>query len=347
MPPEIERIPAITGLGQAVGQNVVDNAQIAEILGKDPRAIIRVMRPVGVQTRNWVTKGTLTSDLCAEALSGAIEMAGIDKSELTTIIVATSSPDYIGVPVAPIVQDKLEIPGDSLRAYDVAAACPGWVHALYNSFVEMTAFPDQDGAQAVMGAEIMSPMLSKNQPLMYPLFGDAAGAVIVKRVEPDEGAPTAWKFKFGSEGSFAKSLYMPGGGSFAPASQRSIDEDLHTLRMDGAIVKEHAIAQMSRLAGEVLEELGIPIEEVDQLVPHQANLDIIQKTAESLNFPMEKVFTVIDHMGNTSAASIPTAMKEAWDMRRINRNEIVVFTTFGAGFGFAAGVMPMVGLPKR
>lgn len=345
-----ERIPAIIGLGKAVGRNIVDNAQIAANLGKDPLVIDRLMKPVGIKSRNWVEKGEqVTSDLCTEALLQALAMADVERNSLRTIVVATSSPDYMGVPAAPIVQHKLGL-STNVRGYDITAACTGWVHALYNTFKDLSAsyaYGEDTGPHAVIGAEILSLILSKKQPLLYPLFGDAAGATLVDVVQPDEGVPTNWQFAFGVDGKYAESLYMPAGGSKFPACQATVDADMHTLMMDGRVVKEHAVNQMATLTKQVLEKAGVPQEEVTLLIPHQANLDIIRDTAEALNFPMEKVIVVIDHMGNTSAASIPTAITEAWESGRLQRNNMVAFATFGAGFEFAAGVIPMVGLPKK
>jgi len=342
-----ERIPAITGIGKAVGKNIIDNKTIAELLGRGLSTVDRMMRSVGIETRYWVSEGEeATSDLSAKALLEALKMAGIERSNLQTIIVCTSSSDYLGVPVASMLQDKLGLP-KNVRYYDVTAACTGWVQGLYNAFVDLTSPYGRDGPQAVIGAEVMSPTLSIKYSNVYPLFGDAAGAVIVSLVEPDENAPTQIAFAFGGEGSYAEKLFMPAGGSKHPASQQTIDNDWHTLQMDGPAIKEAATKRMVEKTKEVLDKAGIPIEEVALFIPHQANLQIMNEVASELNFPWEKVMKTIDHFGNTSAASIPTALCEAWETGKIKRNDILAFATFGAGLTFAAGVIPMVGLPRH
>lgn len=340
-----ERIPAIIGIGSAVGKNIIGNDQIAERLGRKPATIDRMMRPVGIKTRYWRKDGETTSDLSVEALTEALAMAKIEKSDLKTVLVCTSSPDYLGVPVASMIQEKLGLPMN-IRFCDITAACTGWVQGLYNTFVDLTSPLGRGGLQAVLGAEVTSPTLSVKQQNVYLLFGDAAGATIVDLVKPDSGAPTNISFAFGGEGSYAKKLYVPAGGSKYPASQETIDNDMHSVHMEGEVVKEAAIKWMVEKTEEVLEKAGVPKEEVALFIPHQANLEIIEKTAEELNFPWEKVMITVDHFGNTSAASIPTALREAWDKGRIKRNDMLAFATFGAGFTFAAGVIPMVGLPR-
>lgn len=154
-------------------------------------------------------------------------------------------------------------------------------------------------------------------------------------------------FEFGGDGGYAKKLYVPAGGSSLPASRKTVEEHKHGLYMEGEVIKEQAVKWMVELSKKVLKKTGIPLEEVKLFVPHQANLQIIKAAVEELNFPMEKVIITIGHYGNTSAASIPTSMREAWEEGKLNRNDIVLVATFGAGLTFAAAVIPMVGLPKR
>lgn len=349
------RIPAITGIGRAVGRIKMDNAAIDGLLGRKVGFVDRAMRMnnIGIQTRYWVAKGPegydreqASSDLSAEALVQAIEMAGIPAEDLKRIIVATSSPDYMGVPVAAMVQDKLGLP-TNVQAYDIAAACAGWVQALNEVYVNLMSPLGKGGPQAVVGAEVLSPVISKKKLNTFILFGDAAGATIVDLVNPDDGAPTNMAFVAGADGSLAEKLNVPAGGSKYPPSQYTIDHDMHSMDMDGTVIKDNAINRMVEVTQQALEEAGVPLEEVALFIPHQANLSIIEGVADSVGMPMERVMVTIDRYGNTSAAAIPTALRDAWDQERIKRNDIMVVVTFGAGLEYIAGVLPMVGLPRR
>jgi len=344
-----ERIPAITGIGKAVPPRIVINSDIDQILEKQAGFTSRLMRmaKVGIESRHWVKPGEqATSDLAVEASIQALKMAGISKEQLKTIVVATGTSDFVAVAAAAIVQHKLGLPSN-IRAYDVYAACPGWVQAMQNVFADLTSSYGQGGPQLVVGAEVISPILSKNRPDTFAIFADAAGATTVDLVEPDEGAPTKIAFAFGSDGQYADKLNVLAGGSKYPTSAETVAKDMHTVNMDGRLVKEKAITRMTELTKQVLEKAGVPQEEVTLFIPHQANLQIIKETAEALNFPQERVFVTVDHMGNTSAASIPTALYEAYEQGAIKRNDILAVVSFGAGMLYAAAVLPMVGLPKK
>lgn len=347
------KIPAITGVGKAVGRRLVTNEDIDGMLGRKKGSTDRAMRMTGtgIEQRFWVPMESYeakqtTSDLGSEALAEAIKMAGIYNDNLKKVIVATSSPDYLGVSVAAMVQHKLGLP-TTIQAYDLAAGCTGWLQAVDDGFANLQSPVGRGGPQAVIGAEIMSPVLSKKQTNTFMIFGDAAGATIIDLVPPDKGAPTNRAFVPGSDGSLAEKLSIPAGGSKYPPSQHTIDNDMHSMHMEGEIIKKNAIRRMVEVTKKALEESGVPMEEVALFIPHQANLSIIQAIAESLNFPMERVMVTIDKYGNTSSASIPTALREAWDADRIKRNDIMVVATFGAGLVYIAAVLPMVGLPKK
>lgn len=341
------RISAITGLGAGFPPNKKSNVGIAEDLGRSKETIDRLMRGVGTETRNWVTPGEeATSDLSVLALRQAFAMAEIQPSDLKSLVVATSTPDYLGVPTAAIVQEKLELP-NNVRCYDMGGnACTGFLQALYAAFADMNSSIGRGEPQAVVGAEVISPILTREFPLIYPIFGDGAGAVIVQRVIPDEQAPTRMGFAFGADGAHAKDLYVPAGGSKNHTTAKTVADKKHTLYMNGSVVREQAVKRMAQMLQEALLKADMPIEEVAYLVPHQANLQIMRETAEALNYPWERVIVTIDHTGNTSAASIPIALHEAVAKGIIKRNDVVAMVAFGAGLEFAAAAIPMVGLPR-
>lgn len=347
------QIPAITGIGKAVGRDVVSNEKLDELHGRKKGLTDRAMRMTGtgIEQRYWVPREgheskQTTSDLAEEALVAGIQMAGIDKNDLKKIVVATSSPDFLGVSVAAMLQYRLGL-STNIQAYDLAAGCTGWVQALDEAFANLQSPAGRGGPQAIIGAEVISPVLSKKKLNTYMLFGDAAGATVVDLVKPDEGAPTNRAFVPGADGSLADKLNVIAGGSKYPASQYTVDNDMHSMTMEGDIIKDNAIRRMTEATKKAIEESGVPMEDVALFIPHQANLSIIQATAEGLNFPMEKVMVTIDKYGNTSSASIPTALREAWDANKIKRNDIMVVATFGAGLEYIAAVLPMVGLPKK
>lgn len=347
------KIPAITGIGKAVGRYIVTNELIDDKLGRMKGLTNRAMRRngIGIEQRFWVpmenheSKQT-TSDLAVESLIEAIKMSDIEKKDLKKIVVATSSPDYLGVSTAAMVQHRLGLQ-TNIQAYDLTAGCTGWLQALNDAYANLLSPIGRGGPQAIIGAEVISPVLSKKKLNTYILFGDAAGAAIVDLVEPDEGVPTNMAFVAGADGSLADKLYVPAGGSKYPASQYTVENDMHSMDMEGDIIKDNAIKRMTEVTKTALKESGVPMEDVALFIPHQANLSIIESIADNLNFPMERVMVTVDKYGNTSAASIPTALREAWDAKRIKRNDILVMATFGAGLEYIAAVFPMVGLPKK
>ncbi len=342
-------VPAIIGLGSKVGGRVITNEQIDKMIGRNAGFIDRLMRMsgVGIEKRNWVYKGRQTaSTLGTDSSKQALKMGETKKSDVNVIFVATGSSDFVAVPAAAIIQDRLGLRSD-VRADDVYAACPGWIKALHNACLELTSPLGHDGSILVVGVEVLSPIRSAKKPDTFAIFADASGAALVKLVVPDKGAPTNMAFDHGSDGQYAKNLNVPAGGSKHPTTIETVEKDMHSVHMEGRLVKDQAVKRMSEKSQSVLIKAGVPIEEVDLLVPHQANLAIIRETAEALNFPMEKVFVNIDHMGNTSAASIPVALHEAYVKGVLRRNQIVVLVSFGAGMTYAAAVLPMVGLPKR
>ncbi len=340
-------IPAITGTGAGLPNRVVDNAEIALLLDRPPKVINKVIgETVGVKTRRWVIPGEqASSNLASIAAMEAMDMAGIMPSNVKTLIVGTSSPDHISVAVAAMMQEQLGL-RDNIRSYDVGGnACVGFIQSLKASFDNLTSPLGDEGPQVVAGVEVLSKMIP-NDPTKG-IFGDGAGAVVTEMVIPDTGAPTNMGFAFGADGKYSQDLLIPAGGSKYFTTEETERTGMHLLHMDGKIIFDQAVPRMAQMAREALRKSGMPIEEVAYFIPHQANLAIIRAVADELNFPMEKVIVTIDHTGNTSAGTIPIAMNESVRDGRIKRNDMVMFAAFGAGLEFAAGLIPMVGLPKH
>ena len=340
-------MPAILSFGSAFPSRKVTNEDIAKTMGRNPAVINRLMRTVGIEERHWVEQGKeATSDLSVKAVEQALKMSRIDKDRLKALWLATFSPNYLAVPVSPMVQDELEL-STSTRICDISVACPGWIHALEISFTNMTSPYGNTGPQAVVGAEVISTSLDPREEETYMLFGDAAGAVITDIVDVDEGVVPVIAFVFGSDGSHAKDLYIPAGGSLEKTSEETVKAGKHSIHMKGKIVEEQAIRRMSESAVAVLKKAGVLLEDINLLIPHQANKKIILATADTLGIPEDKVFINIDHTANTSSATIPVALEEAFENGRLRRNDLVLYVSFGAGMNFAAAVITMVGLPKK
>lgn len=353
--PEGEPTPAIISVGMATGSRCVPNQDIDIFLGRTLGLTDRLMRAgrVGIEQRFWVG-GQVTSDLCVSALQEAMEKAGIRPSDIKGLFVATSSPDMQGVSEAANVQYKAGLP-NKLLASTNSDACPGFPHALHRAFAELTSPLGLSGYVAVIGAEVMSLVLGRDNGFSHPerskeqiavLVGDGAGAVIVKKVVPDKGAPTNFGFAAGVDGQYADELGVEAGGSRLPTSLKTVQEGRHLIHMNGRVIFEQAVKRMSEAATEALADAGIPVEEIDFFVPHQANRRIMEAVANNLQIPMEKVVITIDKYGNTSSSSIPIALYEAVTVERIKRNHIVLTSSFGAGLIYAAQVFPMVGLPR-
>ncbi len=340
-------MPAITGVGEALPKRIVTNPEVAEIIGATPRAFDKVIGRVGVETRHWVTPGERTSsNFAAIAAMGAMNMAGILPEEVKSLMVGTSSPDHISVSAASEVQRQLGL-RDDIRIYDIGGnACVGFLQALKTSFVDLSSELGEGGPQVVAGVEVLSRMVPNNA--LKGIFGDGGGAVVTEMVTPDEGAPREMGFAFGADGRFAQDLLIPAGGSKLFTTKETQEADQHYLHMNGAVIKDQAILRMAQMMRTALKESGLPIEEVEHFIPHQANMEIITGVADELNFPMDKVaVNTIKRSGNTSAGTIPIALNESVRSGAVRRNSIVAFATFGAGLEYGAGVVSMVGLPKH
>lgn len=338
--------PEIIGLGKAFGSKVVTNADIDHMLGVRAGLVERMGKTVGLNERRWVGEGESTSTLAVKAALAAIEMAQIPREDIRVINVATSLSDYLAVPTSAQLQDKLGVP-TNVAVRDITAACPGFIHALQITYTDLSS-PDygMGGPQLTLASEILTAGIKESQRQTFILFGDGAGAVVVDNVEVDTTLPKA-KFRFGADGSHVKDLYMPAGGTVQAIDKEAIDKGDNVLGMNGGVVKEQAVRRMCELAERVLGESGVKLSDIDLFVPHQANLEIITAVADKLGFPIERVFVNIQRYGNTSAASIPLAMTEAYEQGRLKRGDLVLSTTFGAGLGFGAALLPMNGLPEK
>lgn len=271
--PEGELMPAIVSVGIATGKRVVTNTDLDNFLGRRIGVTDALMRRgrVGIQQRFWVEKGKATSDLCVEALQRAITAAGIEAFEISALLTASSSPDRPAVPLAAIVQEKLGL-SQEIFASNNNDACAGFVLAFRRACADLTSPFKLGGYYAVVGAEVMSTVIGKDNGYSHPerkkesisvLVGDAAGAVIMKMVIPDKGVPTNMGFAFGADGAFADELGIEAGGSLLPTSLKTVEEEKHCLHMNGPVIFDQAVRRMTEVARRALTDSGVPLEEID------------------------------------------------------------------------------------
>lgn len=343
-----EKIPAIVGVGGVIGERMMTNMDVGIALGrKNPAAIDNMVESqgIGVKTRGWVEDGQATSDLAVEAIKMAANTAGLDLSSVKALILATSTGDYGGLPNSAIVHHKLDLPKKA-RACDIVSGCTGGLQALEIVINDVRSRSGMGMPQIMVAADAGSPFRHHKHGATATLFGDGAGAVVIKKVRPEEGVLPLLKFGFRTDGSLADKLYIPAGGSAQPATHETVDKGLHTLYMDGLAIKEYAVKGMTEMGKELLKETKMTIKDIDFVIVHQANKVIIDGVLEGLGCPLEKTIITIDHTGNTSSATIFIAMSEGIQQGRIKRNHNVLMLSAGSGAITAGCLMTMIGLPK-
>ncbi|HMM54322.1 MAG TPA: beta-ketoacyl-ACP synthase III [Candidatus Desulfobacillus sp.] len=310
----------ITGTGSCLPPTVVSNDDLVA-RGVDTSDQWIVER-TGIRYRHLAEDGQKTSDLALAASLKAIEAAGIEAAKIDLIILATSTPDYIFPSTACLLQSRLGIGGAA--AFDVQAVCSGFAYAL--AIAEKFIRSGSHRCALVVGAEVFSRILDWNDRGTCVLFGDGAGAVILEASQE----PGILASALHADGAQHGILEVPGN----VCGGRVIGEPF--VRMDGPAVFKYAVRVLAEVAQEVLDGAGMDAAALDWLVPHQANIRIIQSTAKKLDLPMEKVVTTVDRHGNTSAASIPLALDTAVRDGRIRRGDLLMLEGVGGGFTWGA-----------
>ncbi|MCH6544900.1 MAG: ketoacyl-ACP synthase III, partial [Deltaproteobacteria bacterium] len=263
----------------------------------------------------------------------ALQAAGLEANDLDAIIVGTCTPDYPMPSSACVLEDMLG--ARKVFSFDVNAACSGFLNALAvtDSFVRTGKIRNA----LVVGTDVLSRVINWHDRTTCVLFGDGAGAIVVGA--SSDGNRGILSTRLRTDGSYAKTLYVPAGGSLKPASIETIESKQHTITMNGKEVFKIAVRAMEEISREVLEEANVSIDEVSLVIPHQANRRIINALAERLKVPLEKVVVNVDKYGNTSAASVPVALDEAWRQGRIAAGDTVLLNSFGAGFAWGAALI--------
>lgn len=313
----------ITAIAHYVPEKLVTNADLEKTLDTSDEWI---RTRTGIHQRYVVEKGTATSDLAAAASMLALKQRGMSSTEIDCIIVATVTPDMLFPSTACILQEK--IGAANAWGFDLSGACTGFVYAL----AAAAQFVHSGGYKKILvvGADVMTSILNIQDRNTYVLFGDGAGAVLVEPA--GRGEEGIIDFILRSDGSGGKYLYMPGGGSLNPASMESVKKNLHYVHQDGRSVFKYAVQGMADVSAEIMERNGVSGADLALYVPHQANSRIIDAAVERLGLPKEKVVINIDRYANTTAATIPIGLNEAYLQKRIRSGDLVLLSSFGAGF---------------
>lgn len=325
------RYSRIIGWGMHAPERVITNDDLAKIV-ETSDSWIRTR--TGIRERRIVsTPQETTATLATRAARAALAMARIPPSALDLIIVATSSPEHLFPATACLVQDGLG--AVNAGAYDLSAACSGFVYGI--AMAHGMIVSGQADTIMIIGAETLSRLVDWSDRNTCVLFGDGAGAIILQGSNQPGGVLAS---VLGSDGSGADLLTLPAGGSRLPASLETVTNGAHYIKMDGKAVFRFATRVMAEATRQVVERAGLTLDDIDLIIPHQANVRIIESSVvRQLKFPREKVFMNLDRYGNTSTASIPIALTEAVAQGRVKPGDNVVFVGFGAGLTWAAAVV--------
>jgi 3-oxoacyl-[acyl-carrier-protein] synthase-3 len=311
----------IAGVGHYVPDKVLTNADLEKIVDTSDEWI---RTRSGIIERRVSDKDVPTSELATKAAQRALKSAGVTPKDLQMIIVATATPDMFFPSTACLIQAKLG--ARKIMSFDISAGCSGWLYAL--SLGESYIKTGYDNI-LVIGAEELTKITDYTDRSTCILLGDAAGAALLKKTEEDRGILSTY---FAADGSYGDLLYMPAGGTRMPPSHESVDNKMHYLKMQGNEVFKVAVRAMYEAAHEVLKRAHLKPGDVAYLIPHQANIRIIEATAKRLHIPMDRVGINLDRYGNTSAASIPISLDEAVMSGKIKKGDVVCLVAFGAGF---------------
>jgi len=315
----------ITALGRYVPPRVVTNHDLSKIVDTNHEWIIE---RTGIHERHWVEKGTPTSELAVKAVDDLLKRRGIEVAEIELIIVATVTPDMFFPSTACLIQNKIRATG--AWGFDISAACSSFLYALTTGaqFVES----GQHKKVLVVGADVMTSILNPEDRTTLILFGDGAGAVLLEPCAEGEEAYGILDYRHEIDGSGGEHLYMPAGGSLNPSSRETVDKKMHCVHQNGQAVFKYAVRKMEELSRSMLERNNLTGADIGSFIAHQANLRIIDATANKIGLDQNKVIKNIHKYGNTTAATIPLAIGDAIDDGKLKKGDLVLFAAVGAGF---------------
>ncbi len=319
----------IIGTGSFVPEKVLTNLDLERMVETSDEWI---RERTGIRERRIADEKQATSDLAYEASKAALKSSGLKAKDIDLIILASVSGDMPLPATACILQDKLE--ARKAAAFDLNAACSGFIFCLSaaSAYIKSGAYK----RVLVVGTEALTKFTDWEDRTTCVLFGDGAGAVVLEATEEDRGIVS---IKIHSDGSMWNLLHIPGGGSRNPSSKETVRKKLHFIKMRGNETFKAAVRTLENLVTETLKENRLRPSDIALLIPHQANLRIIQATAKRIGLPMEKVMVNLDRYGNTSAASIPIALDEAVKAGRIRNGDYVLLEAFGGGLTWASALI--------
>lgn len=319
----------ISGIGSYVPEKILTNDDISKFVDTSNEWIVT---RTGIEERRIADKEVATSDLSTEAAKRALEDAKVKPEDIDLIIVATITSDHVTPSTACIIQKKLG--ATKAAAFDISAGCSGFVYGLTTgaSFIKSGMYEKV----LVVGGETLSRITDWEDRNTCILFGDGAGAVVLERCEEGYGIMS---FELGSDGTNGEVLIVPAGGSKMPASHESVDNRLHSFKMDGKEVFKFAVRVIEKSSLNVLEKANLTLDDIDFFVPHQANIRIIDAAMKKLKLDNDKVCVNLNKYGNTSAASVPISLDEVSKAKRIKKGDNVLLVAFGAGLAWASMVI--------
>jgi 3-oxoacyl-[acyl-carrier-protein] synthase-3 len=315
----------IVGTGRYLPERIMTNADLEKIVDTSDEWI---RTRTGVERRHVCAEDQTTSDMCIEAAKVAMDDAGVKPEDIDMVITGTTTPDLIFPNISTIIQHKLGIP--ACTAFSLEAACTGFIYALTTADKFIKA--GEAKCALVIGAECITKLVDWNDRNTCVLFGDGAGAVILKSSDK----PGIISCHLGADGQYKDLLYYPFGASKNLAAAGT---DAGRIMMTGNDVFKVAVKKLGQIASETLEDAGVTKEELDWLVPHQANIRIIQAMAKRLDMPMEKVILTVQDHGNTSAASVPMALDVGIRDGRLKKGQLILMEAFGGGFTWGSVLM--------
>ena len=318
----------IIGTGSKAPEKVLSNHDLEKLVETSDEWITT---RTGIKERRIAEDGIASSDMGYEASLKALEAAETDPSELDVIIVGTVTPDYMMPSTGCLLQSKLK--AKNAYGFDLAAGCSGFLYALHVGYGLIKSGTAKK--ILVVGTETLSRIMDYEDRSTCILFGDGAGAVVLSG--SDE--PGIMSSCLNADGDDWELLYIPGGGSKIPASKESVENKDHYMKMNGRDVFKIAVKSMEAATMQALEEAGIQPEDIDLLIPHQANWRILEAVRKRLDLPEDRLFSNLDKYGNTSAASVPLALDEAVRSGKAKKGDIILFTVFGGGFTWGSTVV--------
>lgn len=319
----------IIGTGSYVPEKVLTNQDLEKMVDTNDEWIVS---RTGMKERRIARHDEFTSDMGAAAAKKALEASQVPAANLDLILFATHTPDYVFPSTASLIQAHLG--ASKAAALDIQAACTGYLYVLgmAKAFIESGIYKNI----LIVAADKVSSIVNYKDRNTCILFGDGASAAVIS----SEGKGlTIGDVSLGSDGELAKLVILPAGGSRQPATQETIDCNLHYLQMEGKEVFKHAVRRMESASKEALEKAGLKETEISWLIPHQANMRIIEALAKRFQVPMEKVFITIHKYGNTSASSVGIALDELLRQNSVQKGENILLTAFGAGLTWGASVL--------